>query len=137
MAERWLFNNPPEGALLSLDEVVRVELGARIIKIQCTPENLSNLVTHPNYRVGRPDASGKMIAGDQDYPGIKYGEDMFVVDWRERFVPKVWKVYRWELRQMIPPQMGWHKHAQYALFQDALDHARTLRKEMTSDAVHN
>lgn len=143
MSETWLFNNLPEGALLSLDEVVRVEFGPQTIELDCTPQYLSIIYTHANYRVGAFDAHGRMIVGDdpelmKKYPdGIKYGDRMRCVDWKAKFVPKLWKVYRWQMRlDLKPAQFGWLKIAQYEDFNDALEHGRKLRKEMSSDAIH-
>lgn len=136
MAETWLFNNPPEGACLSFDEVVRVELGPQVIGLTVNRENLSDLVTHPKYHIGARDAYGRIIGKE-----IPEGGTMYVVDWRAKWVPKLWKVYVWRDRNpsLIVPQergFGWVKVAEYPDFNEARDHARRLRKEMTSDAIH-
>ena len=141
MAETWLYHDLPNGALLSLDEVVRVEIGPQVIELQCSPEHLSVIYTHAVYRVGKRDASGRMIVGDDaqlvaKHPdGVKYGDRMRVVDWDAKFAPRLWKVYRWEL--LKGARLKWVKVGQFENFDDALSLARQLRKEMTSDAVHH
>ena len=137
MAETWLYENPPEGALLSFDEVVRVELGPQVIEMQCSTKNLSRLVTHPKYRVGKPDAVGTIIGGP-DLP-VDAGKTMRVVDWRAYHVPKLWKVYRWQDVRVSPTQFqkSWVKIDQFENFDDAVELARHMRKEMSSDAIHN
>ena len=130
MAETWLFDT-----LLSLDEVVRVERGPQIVELTCNTTNLSNLVTHPQYCVGKRDALGRIIGTE-----VKMGEMMAVVDYRALHVPHLWKVYRWqrEILSQIPleTRMSWKKIDQFENFDDALTLARQLRREMTSDAVH-
>jgi hypothetical protein len=69
------------------NDTVRVERGPQIVKLKADPHNLADGVTSPHYQEGRIDAFGKKIV---------MGEDMHVVDYRERHQPKVWKVYKLE-----------------------------------------
>ncbi|MDH3582146.1 MAG: hypothetical protein OEM91_16170 [Hyphomicrobiales bacterium] len=138
MAETWLYNNPPEAALLSLDEVVRVELAPQIISMLCSTQNLSSLVTHPKYRVGTRDAAGRWI-GSPDLP-VDTGVSMQVVDWKAFHVPKIWKVYRWQLSKPFENRptsaMSWTEVNKFDALNDAIEFARFIRKEMSSDAIH-
>ncbi len=96
------------------------------------------------YKLGNKDSAGRVIVehqkddGPKDFTKVSYGEMMHVVDWRAFHRPKLWKVYRWQERLIRDgSQMAWVKLAEYEDFNVALDHARKLRKEMTSDAVHH
>ena len=110
MGEEWL--NPD---LCELSATVRVERGPQYVELLCSDENLVNGVTAPHYRIGTRDAMGKFIRPDEIpdparrqavfrsiaqekalgiYGVVRAGEKMTVVDWRERFAPKLWKVYQ-------------------------------------------
>ncbi len=86
------------------DDQVRIELGPQIIELDCTDENLRDEVTSPHYKIGGIDAYGRVIRPKeakvlvQKNPvgAVHKGEKMFVVDWRSKHVPHVWKVYQWQ-----------------------------------------
>ncbi len=101
----WLNEN-----LATFDEQVRIEKGPQIIELNCNKETLSNDVTSAHYKVGARDAEGKIILGcsiddpeidpalharalNDPYGYISPGETMKVIDWKEKFIPSVWKVY--------------------------------------------
>mgnify|MGYP003635276733 CR=1 FL=1 len=91
---KWL--NPK---VCDFDGKVWVELGPQIIDMECNEANLKNEVTHANYRLGAIDAYGRLICENRsklhtpDAKVVCYGEEMAVVDWEARHVPRVWKVY--------------------------------------------
>lgn len=110
MAEEWLNAN-----LCALSDTVRVELGPQYVELLCSDENLSNEVTAPHYRIGARDALGRFIRPAElpegplknsifqsiakekalgVYGVVNVWDKMTVVDWREKFVPKLWKVYQ-------------------------------------------
>lgn len=99
MQETWINEN-----LCSFDEIVRVELGPQVIELECNDENLSDRVTFTHYRVGGRDANGKIIMPERctgvdpndPYGTVSEGEIMACVDWREKHLPKTWKVYQWD-----------------------------------------
>lgn len=96
--ENWLVEN----RLCSLDEKVRIEIGPQIIDLECTDENLKDGVTAAHYHVGSRDAIGRVIMPervkgvDPRLGGVKEGETMKVVDWKAKFVPHIWKIYKWQ-----------------------------------------
>ena len=75
----WLNEN-----LCEINERVRVELGPQIVELDCTEANLSDTVTHPQYKNGGKDAYGKTIGSEAK---------MNCVDWRSKLVPHLWKIY--------------------------------------------
>jgi hypothetical protein len=79
---KWINEN-----FCSFDELVRIELGPQVIILDCTEENLSNRITSAHYFTGQKDALGYII--DPSKKG-----KMHCVDWRQRFVPNVWKIYK-------------------------------------------
>lgn len=118
--ETWLSDT-----LCSLgDDVVRVERGPQMLRLQCNAANLDDSVTAPHYRIGGRDASGKFIKpGDMPedtqaqreakamvhaamareakagvYGVVNDGDDMHVLDWKEKHTKHTWKVY--ELQEM-------------------------------------
>ena len=129
MKENWINEN-----LCSFDEKVRIELGPQIIELDCTHANLSDYVTAPHYQAGKIDAYGKTIVP-------KDGGKMHCVDWREKHVPKVWKVYQWQdtgevvkddkVDGMSPgdPIFCFVKVGEYLEKADALKQAKTLAGE--------
>ena len=121
MKANWLNEN-----LCSFDEKVRIELGPQMVELECSHENLADTVTSPHYRIGQRDARGKIIMGTDEsdpYGVVKEGETMTCVDWREKHVPKVWKIYQMEDEKFI--QVGEDESKE-----DALDFAKALAGEM-------
>jgi hypothetical protein len=101
MNENWINER-----LCSFDEKTRVELGPQVIQLKCTDENLQDTVTSPHYRVGQRDAFGKIIMPEKcvnpeeamadPYGYVSEGGEMSCVDWREKHVPMLWKIYKFE-----------------------------------------
>lgn len=94
---KWLNSN-----LCTFDELVRVELSPQIIKLTCNKKNLSNDVTHPQYKVGGRDCYGKIIYArklkssyDASFGTVEEGEEMSVIDWGAIHVPYLWTIYKW------------------------------------------
>lgn len=121
MEQNWII---PDKLCSLFGDTVRVEIGPQIIDMDCTDENLSNEVTHVNYRIGSRDADGRLIrpieaASDQIHKNqicyqisveekrglipINKGEVMRCVDYREKHVPHQWKVY--QLQEFGEPVM--------------------------------
>lgn len=98
MSENWLNEK-----LCSLgDDKARVELGPQIIELDCTKANLENTVTAAHYQKGRKDAYGKII--EPSPPGD--GNTMNCVDWRNKHVPSLWKVYKMQETGEIDAKTG-------------------------------
>ncbi len=97
---KWLFPD----RLCTFDEKVRVEIGAQLIELDCTDENLRNEVTSPHYKIGQRDAYGRVIRPAEaekpmDPTGfgvVEKGEKMACIDYREKHVPHLWMVYQWQ-----------------------------------------
>ncbi len=145
MKANWLNKN-----LCSFDEKTRIELGPQLIELECCEANLKDTVTSPHYRIGQRDALGKIIMPERTgnsehhakdhYGCVAEGEMMTCVDWREKRVPKVWKIYKFEamLDDDGEPMLDDNKKAIGKFIKvgedenkdDALDFAKTLAGEM-------
>ncbi len=107
--------------LCSFDEKTRIEFGPQLIELECSHDNLRDVVTSPHYRIGMRDALGRIIMGKppeastaavktvykadgstvkvlvnqpDPYGYVAEGEMMTCVDWRAKHKPKVWKIYQ-------------------------------------------
>lgn len=129
-----------KGKLYSFDEKVRVEIGPQIINLDCTDENLSDKVTHRNYRIGTRDAYGKIIRYDEiSTPELKKkistsmgvvskGEVMSCVDWDAKHVPHLWKVY--QIQEVGKDDSRFIKVEEFEGKDEALAFAESLFREM-------
>ncbi len=154
MQANWL-----NETLCSFDEKTRIELGPQLIELECTHANLRDEVTAPHYRIGQRDALGKIImpelikdpkkvddAKTDHFGCVHEGETMTCVDWREKHLPKVWKIYKLVYTGEVyvndarEDEAGEHKKGDPILTfvkvgedenkDDALDFAKALAGEM-------
>ena len=109
------------------NDLVRVELGSQIVELPMTEHYLSDGVTMPYYQEGSVDAYGKVI---HISPDGGEGDTMHVVDHRQKFAKKVWKVYRWTKTDTIAANGEYmYRFVKVAEFEDkdkALKHAKSL-----------
>lgn len=111
MSGKWI--NP---TLCTFDELVRVERGPQVVELECCDENLSDHVTHKQYRVGARDALGRLIRPEEfqsadpeavervrmearidaelGFAPLKTGDTMSCVDWDGKHRPFLWKIYQ-------------------------------------------
>lgn len=141
MQKNWLVPDK----LCSFDEKVRVEIGPQIIELDCNDGNLSDTVTHPNYRKGNRDALGRILqfdkltdeqkqGADLTFGVVNDGEKMACVDWRAKHAPHVWKVYQMqetgEKDKDGKPISRFIKIADIEGREQALAHAKTVAEGM-------
>lgn len=142
--------------LCSLEEKVRVERGPQYVELDCTDENLDDSKTHPHYRIGGRDAHGNFIRPDEitdpsyraqvkaeiinphnPFKGIAKGEKMTVVDYRQKIVPHLWKIYVWEatteLNKKGEPIWRWIQKHEVLGKDDALALAESVYNSLVND----
>lgn len=111
--ESWISDR-----LCSFGEKVRIEKSPQLVELLCTDANLSDRITSPHYRIGGRDALGRVICPERvklyrdfaDDPGppdltlgkVSMGEKMVCLDWRAKFKPYVWRVYKWDGERFVP-----------------------------------
>ncbi len=104
MKESWISDH-----LCSFGEKVRIEKSPQLVELLCTDANLSDRITAPHYHIGARDALGRIIR-PEDYGRpvdlslgkVSKGEKMVCLDWRAKFKPYVWRVYKWDGERFVP-----------------------------------
>lgn len=102
--ESWISDR-----LCSFGEKVRIEKSPQLVELLCTDANLSDRKTSPHYHIGARDALGRIIRPedssrpvDLSLGKVSKGEKMTCLDWRAKFKPYVWRVYKWDGERFVP-----------------------------------
>ena len=119
--------------IVTVGPYVWVERGPQIIALICNAQNLSDKVTATHYRPGGLTADGKVIMPGKKYSKkalesrgqVNEGDVMFVVDWKARKEPYVWKVYA---RSEINAKLA--KVDEYPTKEAAITYAQSLAQEL-------
>lgn len=109
------------------DDQVRVELGPQIIELPATEQTIKGGQIMPYYKEGALDALGKVIKICPEGGS----ETIHVVDHRQKFVKKLWKVYDRQKTNELSANhdyiFRYIKVAEYESKDQAIKHAKSLR----------